>query len=210
MTSVAEQVVRVAGRAGVAVGGAEAERLAAYVGLLAKWNAKLNLTGFDQLEAPSDEAVARLLVEPLAAVALIPPTVQFAIDVGSGGGSPAIPLKLARPDVRFVLVESKARKGAFLREAVRHLELGGIEVVTSRFEDLAGRQELIAAADLVTVRAVRLDRNFWTTTATVLRPAGHVLLFGTASDPSLPSGFELVASVPVQGTTAVITLARRS
>lgn len=209
MTSVAEQVVRTAGRCGVAVGEAAAERLAAYIGLLAKWNAALNLTGFDQLEAPTDEAVARLLVEPIAAVALIPPSVQFAIDVGSGGGSPAIPLKVARPDVRFALVESKARKSAFLREAVRHLELEGVEVVTSRFEDLAGRRQFTAAADLVTVRAVRLDQDFWTTAATVLRPAGQVLLFGNTSGPPLPSGFELVSSAPVPGTTAVITLAGR-
>lgn len=210
MTTVAEQVVRLADRAGVAVSEPVAGQLASFIGLLAKWNATLNLTGF-QLDPPSDEAVMRLLVEPLAAAALIPGDVCLAIDVGSGGGSPAIPLKLLRPDVRFVLVESKARKGAFLREAVRQLELGGVEVVTSRFDEVSSRPEFRAQVDLVTVRAVRLDDDFWTTAAAVLRAGGHLLLFGTASvPPQLPPTFEAVSSGQVSGTTAVITLARRA
>ena len=45
------------------------------------------------------------------------------MDVGSGGGSPAIPLKLAAPAVALTMVEVKARKSAFLREAIRQLEL---------------------------------------------------------------------------------------
>jgi 16S rRNA (guanine527-N7)-methyltransferase len=209
VTTVAEQVVRLAGLAGMSVREGVADRLASFIGLLAKWNATLNLTAL-QLDPPSDEAVMRLLVEPLAAGPLIPSNVRLAIDVGSGGGSPAIPLKLLRPDVHFVLVEAKTRKGAFLREAVRQLELGGVEVLTGRFDAVASRPALQAKADLVTVRAVRLDSDFWTPAAAVLRPGAHVLLFGTASaGPSLPSEFEAASSVQVPGTTAVITLARR-
>ena len=205
---VAEQVVRLAGRAGLTGREAVAERLASFVGLLAKWNAKLNLTGFP-LDPPSDEALNRLIIEPIAAAPLIPAHVKVAIDVGSGGGSPAIPLKLLRPDIRFVLVESKTRKGAFLREAVRNLELGGVDVESSRFDELTRRPEFQAKADLVTVRAVRLDDDFWLPAAAVLRPGGHVLLFGTVdAGLSLPPGFEPTASVQVPGTTAVITLAR--
>ncbi|HZL96957.1 MAG TPA: RsmG family class I SAM-dependent methyltransferase [Vicinamibacterales bacterium] len=189
---------------------AVAEQLASFVGLLAKWNATLNLTGFP-LDPPSDEALNRLLIEPLAAAPLIPAHVKVAIDVGSGGGSPAIPLKLLRPVIQFILVESKTRKGAFLREAVRHLELGGVAVESSRFDALASRPEFQATADLLTVRAVRLDDEFWMPAATVLRRGGHVLLFGTQeAAPSLPPGFESAQSVQVQGTTAVITLARRA
>ena len=210
MTTVAEEVVRLADRAGLAVSEAVAERLASFVGLLAKWSLTLNLTGFP-LDPPSEEALNRLLIEPIAAAPLIPAEVRVAIDVGSGGGSPAIPLKLLRPDIHFVLVESKTRKGAFLREAVRHLELGGVDVESSRFDELASRPEFQAKADLVTVRAVRLDDEFWMSVATVLRPGGHVLLFGTEdAAPSLPLGFEATQSVQVPGTTAVITLARRA
>jgi 16S rRNA (guanine527-N7)-methyltransferase len=210
VTTVAEQVVRLADRAGLAVGEAVAERLASFIGLLAKWDARLNLTGF-ALDPPSEEALKRLLIEPIAAAPLIPAQVGVLIDVGSGGGSPAIPLKLARPDIHFVLLESKARKAAFLREAVRHLELEGVEVVTGRFDEVASRPEFKGKADLVTVRAVRLDNDFWTSSAAVLKPDGGLLLFATAtSPPSLPPGFEATSSVHVPGTTAVVTLARRT
>ena len=210
MTTVAEQVVRLADSAGLVVSEAVAERLASFVGLLAKWSKTLNLTGFP-LAPPSDEALQRLLIEPLAAAPLIPAHVRVAIDVGSGGGSPAIPLKLLRPDIQFVLVESKTRKGAFLREVVRHLELDNVEVESSRFEEVASRPEFSARADLVTARAIRLDDDFWTAAAAALRPGGHLLLFATASAaPSLPAGFEAESSAQVPGTTAVITLARRT
>ena len=49
-------------------------------------------------------------------------------DIGSGGGSPAIPLKLARPTLPLPMVESKTRKAVFLREAVRALGLARREV----------------------------------------------------------------------------------
>jgi 16S rRNA (guanine527-N7)-methyltransferase len=55
-------------------------------------------------------------------------------DFGSGGGFPAIPLKLARPDMRWVLVESKERKCAFLQSVIRTLELTQIEIVCRRLE----------------------------------------------------------------------------
>ena len=198
-----------ADRAGLVVSEAVAVRLASFIGLLAKWDSTLNLTGFP-LDPPSDVALQRLLIEPLAAAPLIPAHVKVAVDVGSGGGSPAIPLKLLRPDIQFVLVESKTRKGAFLREVVRHLELDNVEVESGRFEEVASRSEFGARADLVTARAIRLDDDFWTAASAVLRPGGHLLLFATASAaPSLPAGLEAESSTHVPGTTAVITLARR-
>ncbi len=64
------------------------------------------------------------------------------MDVGSGGGSPAIPLKLAVPRLRLTMVEAKARKSAFLREAVRHLGLEQRSVETARYEELLARPDL--------------------------------------------------------------------
>jgi len=203
------RVVRLAAEAGVEVGGTLAGQLAAYLGLLAKWNVTLNLTGFE-LDRPSDEAIRRLLVEPLAAAALVPVTVKVAVDVGSGGGSPALPLKLLRPSIQFVLVESKARKGAFLREAIRHLGIERAEIATERFEDFSARADRQASADLITVRAVRVDENRWLQMASVLGPGGCVLLFGTrASSPPVHLPFVAASTLEVPGSDVLITSAAR-
>ncbi len=73
------------------------------------------------------------------------------IDIGSGGGFPAIPLKLARPDLPCVLLESRGRKCLFLESVVRRLELPEIKIVNSRFENYVPATD--CAAITVTSRA---------------------------------------------------------
>jgi len=144
------------------------EPLEAYFHLLTHWNARINLTALP-LDVPTDEAFDRLLVEPLAAAKQVPahtPSVWF--DLGSGGGSPAIPLKIARPALKLTMVESKERKGAFLREAVRALGLVDASVETERFEIVAGKSAFASSADLVTVRAVRTDDRLFESAAHML------------------------------------------
>ena len=117
------------------------------------------------------------------------------IDVGSGGGSPAIPLRLCVPHLRVLMVEVKVRKAAFLREVIRQLSLENVAVENRRFEELLSRTELYEAADLVTVRAVRADRRLWSALQTFLKPGGRVFWFGgaTTGPESFPA-FELVAT----------------
>jgi len=122
------------------------ERLEEYYRLLARWNTKVNLTAL-QLSEFTDQAVDRLLIEPLAAARFVLDSPLAWFDLGSGGGSPAIPLKIARPAARLTMVESKVRKTAFLREAVRMLGLRDTSVENARFEDIAVRQSSIGAAD---------------------------------------------------------------
>src|SRR4051794_7597021 len=169
------------------------EPLEGYYRLLAHWNAKINLTALP-LDPPTDETFDRLLVEPLGAAKQIPthtPAVWF--DLGSGGGSPAIPLKIARPALRLTMIESKERKGAFLREAVRALALPDVAVETSRFEDVARQPAFAETADYVTVRAVRLDDELFELTGGMLKPGGRLLLFRPAHSASpCPTGFEPV------------------
>ena len=69
--------------------------LEGYLELLAHWNAKINLTAL-QVQPPTDDALDKLLVEPLVAAPFFPTTAEAWIDLGSGGGSPALPLRLAR------------------------------------------------------------------------------------------------------------------
>jgi len=108
------------------------------------------------------------------------------LDVGSGGGSPAIPMALAVPSVRLLMVESKTRKSVFLREAVRAVALEGAEVAASRYEELLARPELHEAHDLVTMRAVRVEPRLLSNLQAFIKPGGVLLLFRgtTAADPS--------------------------
>jgi 16S rRNA (guanine527-N7)-methyltransferase len=175
--------------------------LESYYLLLAQWNAKINLTALP-LDPPTDETFDRLLVEPLAAAKQIPaqtPSVWF--DLGSGGGSPAIPLKITRPALRLTMIESKERKGAFLREAIRTLELADSVVETERFEVAAAKPAFTNAADLVTVRAVRADGELFQAAGTMLKIGGRLLMFRPAHSPSPdPPGFRKLATYPLIDT----------
>ncbi|MDP6580708.1 MAG: class I SAM-dependent methyltransferase, partial [Vicinamibacterales bacterium] len=139
--------------AGVDVDAALAGALASYVELLRRWSRRMNLTGL----GTDDSGLDRLVVEPLVAARYLPAGEPVVVDVGSGGGSPAVPLKLASPRVGLRMVESKGRKAAFLREVVRQLGLEDVVVEARRFEQLVGRRGWQGSADVVTVRAVRLS-----------------------------------------------------
>jgi 16S rRNA (guanine527-N7)-methyltransferase len=178
----AERIAARAAAAGVAAGPPLADGLAVYLALLAHWNRTINLTGF-KLTPPADEAIDRLIVEPLVAAQHVRSSEHAIVDIGSGGGSPALPMKLALPDVRFVLVESKVRKAAFLREAVRHLGLDRVAVENRRLEELVAGDRL-PAANIATVRAVRLDASVVRTIKSLLADDGRIFLFGPAVVPS--------------------------
>lgn len=170
-----DRVRRRARRADVQLSEALLDGLETYFRLLAAWNAKINLTALDLVRDP-DKAVDRLLIEPLVAVRHLQPGATGAIDIGSGGGSPAIPMKLARPDVSFTLVEAKTRKCAFLREAGRQLDID-FSVETARYELLLSRPEFHEAFDVVTLRAVRVEPKILLGLQAFLKPGGEFLLF---------------------------------
>jgi 16S rRNA (guanine527-N7)-methyltransferase len=173
------------------------EPLEGYYQLLAVWNAKINLTALP-LDPPTDQTFDRLFGEPLAASRDVPDEPLVWFDLGSGGGSPSIPLKIARPRLKLTMVESKERKGAFLREAIRTLGLADTTVVTGRFEELAAQPGIAGTVDLITVRAVRADGDLFTTVTELLRNGGRFLMFRPSHDPSPdPAGFKLVKTVPL-------------
>ena len=171
-----DRLARRALRANVQVADAVFDPLEAYFRLLARWNAKINLTALP-LRNPSDETFDRLLVEPLAAAHHVPESAQSWIDLGTGGGSPAIPIKIVHPALPLMMVEARARKTAFLREAIRALSLERTTAEATRFEDLAVNPEAMGSADLLTLRAVRLDANLFKIAARLLRDGGRLFHF---------------------------------
>jgi 16S rRNA (guanine527-N7)-methyltransferase len=180
-----ERLRRRAKSAGASLDALLIENLEIYYQLLAKWNAKINLTAFRLTPEGDDAAIDRLLIEPVVAARYIPENARTLLDAGSGGGSPAIPLKLASRNLALRMVEVKTRKAVFLREAVRALNLKDAEVETSRFEELLPRAELHEALDLVSIRAVRIELRTLNTLQAFLRPGGKLLLFRGASKSDL-------------------------
>jgi 16S rRNA (guanine527-N7)-methyltransferase len=144
--------------------GAEA-KLLAYLALLDKWNRVYNLTAVRDAE----RMVSHHLLDSLAAVPFFQGTTV--LDVGSGGGLPGIPLAIARPELQVTLIDSIAKKTAFLLQAKAELGLSNLNVVTSRVEDF--RPE--AGFDVITSRAFSDLREFVSLTRHLLKPDGRWL-----------------------------------
>ena len=174
----AGRIVDRAARAGVEVERSLASTLASYVALLLRWNRRMNLTGLRD----EDSGLDRLVVEPLVAARRVPRGARSLVDIGSGGGSPAVPLKLAVRGLALRMVESRGRKAAFLREVVRQLGLEDVVVESCRYEELLSRPELRGAADVVTLRAVRVERRALEDLQTLLRVGGALFLFRGSGD----------------------------
>ena len=139
------------------------EKLGRYLDCLQQWSKKINLTG-----AETSEAAFNTLVRPiLGADGLLSGSV---VDVGSGNGSPGLILAALRPDLKFTLLEPRAKRWAFLREAARAMGVENVVVLRERSDSYDG-----PLADTATMRAVGLDPE-------ALRPllaaSGCVLVFG--------------------------------
>jgi 16S rRNA (guanine527-N7)-methyltransferase len=191
---------------------AQVDQLAAYVGLLTKWNRTLNLTALE-LEPLSDAAIDRLIVEPVIAAGAILDSDRRLVDLGTGGGSPAIPLKVAVPRLQLTMVESRERKSAFLREATRVLGLADTTVQTVRIEDFRQGQSGEAAADVVSVRAVKLDSGTWMAVADLVQIGGRLLWFrsrGESADDPGGQRFTLESATPlIPSTNSELAVFRR-
>ena len=190
----AERLRKLGEREGLTLEGGRWKRLGEYVALLFQWNERMNLTALDG----GGRGLGRLVIEPLLAARHVPPGAATMLDVGSGGGSPAIPMKIARPEPRLRMVESRARKAAFLRHAVRELALSGVEVENCRYEALAERPGMRDAHDVITVRGVRVD-DAVDGLRGLLKPEGRVLMFRSAGR----SGSETGAKGASAGETRV-------
>jgi 16S rRNA (guanine527-N7)-methyltransferase len=118
-----------------------------YIGILMKWNEKINLTA---IREPL-EILYRHFCESMYAAVAVPLERGRLADVGSGGGFPGLPLKIIRPELEVFLVESNVKKATFLAETVRELELPGTRVMVSRYQDLS---EEVTPLDVVCSRAV--------------------------------------------------------
>jgi 16S rRNA (guanine527-N7)-methyltransferase len=95
-----------------------------------------------------------LIADSLVLLDFLPPGPQRVIDVGSGGGLPGLPLRLARPDLALTLLEANHRKAAFLVQAAATLGLSDVEVVARRAEEAGHDPRHREAYDFALARAL--------------------------------------------------------
>ena len=119
-----------------------------YLAELKKWNRKINLTAITE----ERDAVIKHLLDSLSYLKGFSPAQGLRLlDMGSGAGFPAIPIKLAMPGISVTLVESVKKKTSFLRHVVRTLSLENVQIIDKRTHDLA--EPFLLSFDVVTARA---------------------------------------------------------
>ena len=140
-----------------------------FAALLRKWNAVQNLVSRETI----GELWPRHIEDSLQLLKLLRPTDVRFIDLGSGGGFPAVPLAIASrgTERRFTLVEPIAKKASFLRAVARDLRLP-LTVESVRAEQIDSRETF----DVVTSRALTSLPELLTMAARFLRSDGHMLL----------------------------------
>ncbi len=147
---------------------ADGERaLESYLQILLRWRERLNLVA----QRSIGEIIGKHVEDSFSVVSIARERWRAA-DLGSGGGFPGIVLAIMRPDVRVELVESRQRKVAFLRAAVRQIGLTNAVVREARAEDLAADADLRRSLDMVVSRAVWSLAEFLERAAPLLRPGG--------------------------------------
>ncbi len=160
------------------------DQISTYIDLLQRWNARINLTAIRH----EDEIVTRQFGESFfLARHLFPATVAGGaagvprvLDIGSGAGFPALPLKIWAPHIHITLIESNHKKAAFLQEVARALTLTNINVISDRAENVAAQQGF-EPADFVTLRAVEHFEKVLSQAEAFLAPNGTMaLLIGSA------------------------------
>ncbi|MGA8870098.1 MAG: 16S rRNA (guanine(527)-N(7))-methyltransferase RsmG [Candidatus Acidiferrales bacterium] len=152
-----------------------------YVGLLLQWNRSISLTAVTDPE----DVVRFHFGESLFAASRVPITGGRLADVGSGAGFPGLPLKMLISSLDLTLIESNAKKAAFLAEAVRRLGLDGAHIFRGRTEELQDP----AAFDLITARAFGQFDSLLAWSRTHLADSGKIVLW---------LGLEVVASISLK------------
>lgn len=123
--------------------------LGRYLDLLLQANERMNLTRI----VDRAQAEVHHIADSLTLLPHLPAGPIKIIDIGSGGGVPAIPIAIARADVTVTLVESTKKKAIFLREAAQALPLPNVKVIDQRAEDV-GQGPQRESFDIATARAV--------------------------------------------------------
>jgi 16S rRNA (guanine527-N7)-methyltransferase len=162
-------------------------KLSAYLDLLVKWNARINLSAIRDPQ----EMVRRHFGESLFTGRHLPKDAIDLLDFGSGAGFPGLPIQLLRPELLITLSESQNKKASFLREAVRTLGVK-TQIWADRVEEMPEDRLF----DVVTLRAVDDMERALLAGRSRVRPGGVFAVLATGVDgPRIPGSQDGVLSL---------------
>lgn len=125
------------------------EQFYRYMNILIEWNKVMNLTGITDPE----EIIIKHFIDSLTVIKRVDPKDNI-IDVGTGAGFPGVPIKIAFPETKVVLLDSLNKRIKFLNEVIEQLQLKGIEAIHGRAEDFGKNEKHREKYDIAIARAV--------------------------------------------------------
>lgn len=152
---------------------------------LKEWNQRFNLISRKDIDHIWENHMFPSLIQ----LTLIEfPKSSWLLDIGSGGGFPALPIKIIRPDLQMLLVDSVRKKTLFLQKAISDLQLRNIAIKRERIESLNTQPDFMERFDIITARAVTNILQLIKWSKPFLKRNGFLLLWKGQSDlPELES-----------------------
>ena len=178
---------------GLAESHGEVRLLQAYLALLEKWNPRVNLTA-----TTNWDELGSLFAEGIWAAGFYPKGIVAHLDIGSGAGFPAIPMRVMLPEMRLCMVESRTRRAAFLETVATGLHLDESRVICSRIEQVL-RSHDAPPFDIVSWKGLKLSDEAFGLLLAASRPKTQFWVF---------HGLELPMEAPERAGRA-LNLTRR-
>ena len=159
---------------GIILSNCQANCFSAFYKLLIETNKKVNLT---RIVEPNDFANKHVL-DSLSVLPYIPKDAKV-IDVGAGGGFPSVPIKIMRPDIEIVMLDSVSKKTDFLNQTIKILGLKSAAAIHARVEDYAieNREKF----DVVVSRAVAPLNTLLEYCAPLVKVGGIIIAYKGSS-----------------------------
>jgi 16S rRNA (guanine527-N7)-methyltransferase len=127
------------------------DKFQAYSDLLLDWNKRINLVS--KRDATKDRIIRHFIDSLTIFKSIDIPKNSRIIDIGSGAGFPAIPIKIVREDIQVTLLESVHKKSLFLNKLIDVLKLDGVYVINDRAENTLSAENYQGKFDFVTIKA---------------------------------------------------------
>jgi len=167
-------IVDGAGMLGIDLSEKQAADFAVHARDLVHWNRKVNLTAItDPFEMAVKHYLDSIITVPLIDDFMTGNSVTSLLDVGSGAGFPGIPLKIAVPSLSVTLLEARRKRVNYLKQAIRSLQISGVQVCQQRFEDMPQEKRF----DLIVCRAFADLRLFVRSALPLLNDNGLVVAY---------------------------------